>query len=144
MKHYYPIFLDIEGKRCVVIGGGNVAKRKIEKILRAKGDVVVISPDLDDGLKKMVLWINREYKDGDLNGAFIAIAATNNKEVNQMVYNEAERKGILVNVVDNPDFCRFIVPSIIEKDGVKIAISTSGKNPSLSKRIRLTLEEVLK
>lgn len=143
MKDYYPIFLDIEGKKCVVIGGGKIAKRKIEGLLRAKGNVVVISPDLDNELKKRVLWIKREYKNGDLNGAFIAIAGTNNKEVNQMVYNEAEEREILVNVVDNPDFCRFIVPSIIKRDNFIIAISSGGKNPSLSKKIRLKLEEVL-
>lgn len=141
---YYPIFLNIEGKRCVVIGGGRVAKRKIEGLLRARADVVVISPNLDEELKKMVLWINREYKNGDLDGAFIAIAATNNKEVNQMVYNEAEERGVLVNVVDTPNFCRFIVPSIVEKEDFTIAISSCGKNPSLSKKIRLRLEEVLK
>lgn len=143
MKDYYPIFLDIEGKKCVVIGGGNVAKRKIKGLLRAKANVVVISPDLDNELKNRVLWIGREYKDGDLEDAFIAIAATNNKEVNQMVYNEAEMKGILVNIVDNPDLCRFIVPSIIKRDDFTIAISSGGKDPSLSKKIRLTLEERL-
>lgn len=141
---YYPIFLNIEGKRCVVIGGGRVAKRKIEGLLRAGANVVVISPNLDEELKKMVLWIEREYKDGDLDGAFIAIAATNNEEVNQMVYNEAEKRGILINVISSPYLCRFIVPSIIEKDNFTIAISSAGKNPSLSKKIRLKLEEVLK
>lgn len=143
-KKYYPMFLDIEEKKCVVVGGGRVAKRKIEGLLRAGANVVVISPNLDEELKKMVLWIEREYRDGDLDGAFIAIAATDNEEVNQMVYNEAEKKGILVNVVSSPYLCRFIVPSIIERDDFTIAISSGGKNPSLSKNIRLKLEEALK
>ncbi|MEW6680537.1 MAG: bifunctional precorrin-2 dehydrogenase/sirohydrochlorin ferrochelatase [bacterium] len=144
MRRYYPIFLDIEGKRCVVVGGGKVAKRKIKGLLRAKADVVVISPDLDEELKKKVLWIEREYKNGDLNGSFIAIAATNNKEINQMVYNEAENRGGLVNVGDSPNLCRFIVPSIIQKEDFTIAISSGGKNPSLAKKIRLKLEEALR
>ncbi|MEW6102508.1 MAG: bifunctional precorrin-2 dehydrogenase/sirohydrochlorin ferrochelatase [bacterium] len=143
MKRYYPIFLDIEGKKCVVIGGGSVAKRKIERLLEAKGNVIVISPDLEEGLKKRVLWIEREYKNGDLDGAFIAISATNNSKINQMVSKEAENKGILVNVVDKPSLCRFITPSIIQRDDITIAISTSGKNPSLAKKIRLKLEEVI-
>jgi len=143
MKKYYPIFLDIEGKRCVVIGGGRVACRKIERLLSAKANVVVISPTLNEKLKKRVLWIEREYKNGDLEGAFIAIAATNNFEINQLVYNEAENRGILVNVVDAPRLCRFITPSIIQRENICIAISSGGENPSLSKKIRLKLEEAL-
>ncbi|MEW6481496.1 MAG: bifunctional precorrin-2 dehydrogenase/sirohydrochlorin ferrochelatase [bacterium] len=140
-KRYYPIFLDIEGKRCVVVGGGKVAKRKIERLLEARADVVVISPDLEEGLKERVLWIKREYKNGDLEGAFIAIAATNDKQINQMVYNEAEKMGILINVVDKPKLCRFIVPSLIQRDDVTIAISTEGKDPSLAKEIRIKIEK---
>ncbi|MEW6679701.1 MAG: bifunctional precorrin-2 dehydrogenase/sirohydrochlorin ferrochelatase [bacterium] len=140
-KRYYPIFLDIEGKRCVVVGGGKVAKRKIERLLEARADVVVISPDLDESLKERVLWIKREYKNGDLEGAFIAIAATNDKQINQMVYNEAEKMGILINVVDKPKLCRFIVPSLIQRDDVTIAISTEGKDPSLAKEIRIKIEK---
>ncbi len=137
------MFLDIEGKRCVVIGGGEVAKRKIERLLEAKANVVVISPNLDPELKEKVLWIEREYKKGDLDRAFIAIAATNNQEVNQMVYNEAENRGVLVNVVDNPKLCRFIVPSVIQKDNLTIAISSGGKNPSKAKETRLKLEKLI-
>ncbi|MEW6007832.1 MAG: bifunctional precorrin-2 dehydrogenase/sirohydrochlorin ferrochelatase [bacterium] len=138
---YYPIFLDIEGKRCVVVGGGKVAKRKIERLLEARADVVVISPDLEEGLKGKVLWIERGYKNGDLEGAFIAISATNNSKINQMVYNEAEKMGILINVVDKPKLCRFIVPSLIQRDDVTIAISTGGKDPSLAKEIRIKIEK---
>jgi len=142
---YYPIFLDIKDKPCVVIGGGNVAERKVISLLDAGARVVVISPVLTPALKKLVRekiinYCPKPYEDGDLKGFFLAYSATDNSSVNRKVFNEAKREGILLNVVDVPKLCNFIVPSVVDRGDLLIAISTSGKSPALAKKIRKHLE----
>jgi len=142
---YYPIFLDIKDKPCVVIGGGNVAERKVISLLDAGARVVVISPALTPALKKLVRekiinYCPKPYEDGDLKGFFLAYSATDNSSVNRKVFNEAKREGILLNVVDVPKLCNFIVPSVVDRGDLLIAISTSGKSPALAKKIRKHLE----
>jgi precorrin-2 dehydrogenase/sirohydrochlorin ferrochelatase len=142
-KFYYPLFLDIEGKKCVVIGGGEVATRKVKALLTCRADVVVISPEIEDELKRLnISWIKREYRYGDLDGAQIVISATDSPEVNKKVSEEAREKNILVNVVDNPKLCNFLVPSTLRRGELCIAISTSGRAPSLAKAIRIRLEKI--
>ena len=142
---YYPIFLDIKDKPCVVIGGGNVAERKVISLLDAGARVVVISPVLTPALKKLarektINYCPKSYEEGDLKGFFLAYSATDNSSVNRKVFNEAKREGILLNVVDVPKLCNFIVPSVVDRGDLLIAISTSGKSPALAKKMRKHLE----
>ena len=146
MPSYYPIYLNLEGKRAVVVGGGPIAEGKIEKLHETGAIVTVISPEVtpaigryaDDGT---VRWLQREYRTGDLEGAFIAIAATNRRDVNQLIFEDAERQGILLNVVDDPPRCSFIAPSIVERGPVTLAISTGGVSPALARKLRESLSQ---
>lgn len=143
---YYPIFLDIKGRPCVVVGGGSVAERKVLSLLSAGARVLVISPEITPALKKLagkkkVKLLQRPYASGDLKGFFLAYSATNNSKVNRMVWSEAKKEGILLNVVDVPRLCNFIVPSIVDRGDLLIAISTSGKSPAMAKKIRQQLEK---
>ncbi|GMT48169.1 MAG: precorrin-2 dehydrogenase [bacterium] len=142
---YYPVFLNIEGKRCIVIGGGEVAERKVLALLDAGATVTVISPELTErlaGLKRagQIEHTPREYQDGDLKGAFIVIAATSDMDVNRKVAGDAGN--IPVNVVDVPELSTFIVPSVIKRGKLTIAVSTSGASPALSGSIREELEDL--
>ena len=143
---YYPVSLNIRGRKCVVVGGGQVALRKVRVLLKHGADVSVISPDLCPELvslaeRREIRVLTREYRAGDLKGAFIAIVATNNSEVNQQVVSEARRQAVLVNVVDDAENSEFIVPSLLRRGEVTIAISTSGKSPALARKIRTRLEK---
>ena len=143
---YYPIFLDIKVKSCVVIGGGNVAERKVLSLLDAGAKVLVISPKLTPALKKLankkkIGYCPKAYEKGNLKGFFLAYSATNDQKVNRDVFNEAKRQGVLLNVVDVPELCNFIVPSVVERGDLLIAISTSGKSPAMAKKIRQQLEK---
>jgi precorrin-2 dehydrogenase/sirohydrochlorin ferrochelatase len=146
MPQYYPLFLDVTGRLCVVVGGGEVAERKVMALLDCGADVRVVSPQMTEGLHRMAVEGAiraevREYQEGDLEGALLAIAATDNSALNARVSSEVRGLGILVNVVDDPERSSFIVPSLFRRGGVLIAISTGGRSPALAKRIRLVLEE---
>ena len=143
---YYPIMLNIKGERCVVVGGGNVALRKAEALAECGASVEVISPDICNGIKEMesngvVKTVSREYADGDLHGAMLAVAATDDAETNNRVAQEARRLGILINVVDVPALSNFIVPSCLRRGDLAVTVSTCGKSPALSRKIRTDLEE---
>lgn len=145
---YYPAFLDLRGKSVVVVGGGEVALRKVESLLAAGAAVKVVAPDVHRGIEALarrgqVAVERREYRAGDLEGAALAFAATSDPSVNQQVAEEASRGNVFLNVVDVPDLCSFIVPSVIHRDELTVAISTGGLSPSLAKRIRQMLEETL-
>ena len=142
---YYPVLLKVSGKRCVVIGGGPVAFRKARSLLEHGASVDVISPELCPALTDLaaegqvrVFW--RNYEAGDLRGAFVAIAATDDSEVNHNLLKEARDQKTLVNVVDDVDNCDFIVPSLLQRGDVTIAVSTSGRSPALARKIRTRLE----
>ncbi|MDP8950405.1 MAG: NAD(P)-dependent oxidoreductase, partial [Actinomycetota bacterium] len=108
----YPIFLDLSGRRCVVVGGGEVANRKARKLLQARARVVVISPEIQPELESVAVEIHRRpYTEGDLEGAYLAFAATNVREVNAAVAREAQERGVLVNVADKPSEGDFALPS---------------------------------
>jgi precorrin-2 dehydrogenase/sirohydrochlorin ferrochelatase len=143
---YYPLFLNISGKRCVVAGGGDVALRKVRVLLEHGANVVVISPDLCSGLAGIVdnshIQVHRRpYRQGDLNDAFIAIAATDSKEVNLEIMKEAHDKAVLINIVDDAENSDFIVPAHMRREDIAIAISTAGKSPALARKIRTKLEK---
>jgi precorrin-2 dehydrogenase/sirohydrochlorin ferrochelatase len=143
---YYPIFVNLENRIVVVVGGGPVAERKIISLIEAGANVVVISPELTAVLSDMVKCrqihhFPREYQQGDLKGATLVIAATNSFEVNQSAAEEAKSLSLFVNHVNSPDHSSFIVPSVISKKDLQIAISTSGESPALTRQIRMKLEK---
>lgn len=139
---YYPVFINLHGKKCIVIGGGSIAERKILSLLKAGADVSVISPELTKRLaseskNKRIKHIKRRYQKGDLKNAFIVIAATNDRAVNRKAAKEAPH---LMNAVDMPALCNFIVPSVVKRGLLTIAISTSGASPAIAKAIRREIE----
>ena len=144
MPDYYPVYLNLAGKHCVIIGGGTIAQGKIGGLQQAGCTVTVISPDATPGIRQAakrgdITWLQRAYQPGDLEGAFIGVAATNVWHVNREIYEEAERLGVLLNVVDDPDLCSFIAPSIVKREPVTLAISTGGASPALARKLRETL-----
>lgn len=143
--NYLPIFFDIKGRTCIVVGGGGIAARKAELLKKAGADVTVISPELKDEMLHVnrqgsINWIRRNFQAGDLSEASLVIAATSDKSVNEQVSAEAGALKIPCNVVDNPQLCSFIMPSIINRDPVQIAVSTGGASPVLARLIRTNLE----
>jgi len=138
---FYIACLRLAGRRCVVVGGGEVGLEKVEGLLACGGDVVLISTDAVEPLRELaqegsIGWERRAYHPGDLEGTFIVIAATGDTDVNIRVFEDAERRAMLVNVVDVPPLCNFILPAIIRSGPLAIAISTAGASPALAKRIR--------
>jgi len=142
---YYPINVDITKKRCVVLGGGSVAERKVESLLNSDGAVTVISPDLTPQLKALysqgkIQHTCRNYHKGDLKDAFLVFGATNDPKANEEIGREARKRGVLINIVDTPEMSSFIVPSVMNRGDLAITISTNGNSPALAKRIREKLE----
>jgi len=143
---YYPAFLNVNGRKCVVVGGGQVALRKAKVLVEHGADVEVISPDLCKGLRVLVengaiRTLSREYQEGDLKNAFATIAATENSDLNRRLVAEARSSAVLVNVVDDAANCDFILPSYLRRGEVTIAVSTGGKSPALARKIRSRLEK---
>ncbi|HPP06288.1 MAG TPA: bifunctional precorrin-2 dehydrogenase/sirohydrochlorin ferrochelatase, partial [Syntrophorhabdaceae bacterium] len=147
-KHYYPIFLDLKNRLCLVIGGGQVAERKVNILIKCGARVRVIAPSmtkrlLNLGEKGKIEILKRDYKKGDIKGAFIVFAATDNKNINQEIKKDAQALGVITNVVDDPEYCDFIVPSIVKKGPVIIAISTSGTLPMFARVFKEKVEQIL-
>jgi len=145
---YLPIFLDLRGRRCLMVGGGDVATRKTDLLLQAGGAVHAVAPELGDGMQALVDSGRVEYRAGefresDLDGAQLVIAATDNRPVNARVAQQADARGIPVNVVDDPALCRFIVPAIVDRSPVVAAVSTGGSSPVLARLIRGRLEALI-
>lgn len=145
---YYPIFLDISGRDVVVIGAGIVALRKVEGLLEVNANVRLISPDLHPDLEKFVesgqvQYEQREYRPGDLTGAALAFVASDDRTVNAAVAQEGKERRVWVNAVDDPPNCDFIMPGIVRRGDLTVAVSTSGGSPALARVIREELEEYL-
>jgi siroheme synthase-like protein len=143
---YYPIFLNIQGKKCVVVGGGQVALRKIKMLIDCKAKVTVITPALHPALEQLVesraiRLIERNYKPGDLEDSALVIAATDTKGVNKRVAHDAKKQGIIVNVADDPELSDYIVPSFFKRGNLTVAVSTAGVSPALARKIRTKLEK---
>ena len=141
MPAYYPAFIDVRGRRCVVIGGGRIGEEKVRKLLECDAGVVVISPEVNDGVRDLehdgrVTWLRREYEPGDLAGTFLAIAATDDNAVNRQIAAEAEERNVLLNVVDVTHLCTFIAPSVVRRGEVTVATSTGGASPALARKFR--------
>lgn len=145
MPRYYPAFLNLNGQPCLVVGGGAVAERKVKTLLDSGAHVTVISPQITPRLKRRVekgqiKHLNRPYQQGDHQGMYLLIAATDDTKLNRTVGIEARKDGVLVNVVDDPTYCDFIAPSIVQQGNITFAISTGGGSPALSRWLRTRLQ----
>jgi siroheme synthase-like protein len=145
---YFPVFLNIQRKKCVVVGGGQIAFRKVKMLLDCGASVTVISPVLHPDLselsdKKSIRVIRRSYKLGDLKGAMIVVAATDVNKINRKVADEARSVRALINVVDDPKSSDFIIPSFFRRGDLTVSVSTAGRSPALARKIRTRLEENL-
>lgn len=146
---YLPLFLKLEGKRCLVVGAGEVAVRKASLVLKAGGSVEVVSPQCCAAMTQLVAdndalsYRNSVYTATDLDGAQLVIAATDHREVNEAVSADAHQANVLVNVVDQPNLCSFILPAVIDRSPVVVAVSSGGNSPVLARTIRTKLESLI-
>ena len=142
---YYPIFLDIKDKKCVIVGGGEVAARKAERLLDCGAKVFVISPKLSPEIaalkeKNMICHIAAQYTGDLINEAALIIGATDDEKTNAQISLDARGKGIPVNIVDDPQKCDFILPAVVQRGDLAITIGTGGKSPALARHLREELE----
>lgn len=146
MTQLYPLYLRLNNEKCLVVGGGKVAERKIKSLLDAEAAVTVVSPQLTPALyvlkeQAKIKHIERTYQEKDLAGSFLVICATDNKELNRKVAEQCLARKILVNVVNDPPQSNFFVPAVVRQGSLSIAVSTDGKSPLLAARIREQLEK---
>ena len=144
--NFYMAALNLTGRRCLVVGAGSVGLEKIEGLLVADAEVLVVAPSAGEEVRDLadsgsIDWNARAYEAGDLDGCFLAIAATSDTDVNIAVYNDAEARSMLVNVVDVPPLCNFILPAIVRRGPIAIAISTAGASPALAKRMKAQIAD---
>lgn len=147
MPNYYPVMLDLRGRIALVIGGDAVAAEKATALVASGAQVHVQSPEFCETLSRMaeqeqVTLHRKAYQTGDLAGAFIVVAATHEPQLVQAIWMEAQERGQLLNIVDEPAYCSFILPSILRREQLTIAVSTEGASPGLAKRIRQNLEDI--
>ena len=141
---YYMACLDVSGRRCVVVGGGSVGLEKAAGLAACGAAVTVVSPELDEGFAALeVDRVARRYRRSDLRGAFLVIAATSDRSVNERVHRDAEARGMLCNVADVPELCNFILPAVHREGPIAVAVSTGGASPALAKRLRSQIAELL-
>jgi precorrin-2 dehydrogenase / sirohydrochlorin ferrochelatase len=144
---FYIACLRLRGRRCLVVGGGEIGLEKVEGLLSCDGDVVLVAPEAEPELERLaaegsITWLQRSYEPSDLEGSFLVIAATDDSEQNIAIYHDAERRAMLANVVDVPPLCNFILPAIIRTGPLAIAISTAGASPALAKRMKREISEL--
>ena len=144
----FPIFMKLDCVPCLVVGGGTVAERKVKGLLNAAAHVTVIAPEATQELQSLAIsrrisWLKKSYRSGDIEGYRLAIAATDSREINRLVYEEAMECGVLLNSVDDPEHSSFFVPAVARKGSLILAISTSGTAPYLARRLREYLESKL-
>ena len=142
----FPMFLKLEGRRCLVVGAGGVAEGKIRGLLEAGASVQVVAPGAVLQVQKWaragaIAWKARRFQPHDLDGAFLVIAATSSLDLNAQVFNEARERKVLCNSVDDPEHCDFYYPAVVHRGELQIAISTNGRSPALAQRLRQELEE---
>ncbi len=142
---FYPVNINIENRLCLIVGGGEVAARKIKSILFCKARVRVISPHVCKKISRFARdgkleWLQREYERGDLRDAYLVMAATDRKEIQHLIVAEANDRKILINVVDDPAACTFQVPATVRRGEFLLAVSTGGSSPALSARIKKSIE----
>jgi precorrin-2 dehydrogenase/sirohydrochlorin ferrochelatase len=145
---YYPIFLDLKGRPCIVIGGGAVAERKVQGLLAAGAEITVVSPEISEGLQllfaqRSIKHVSRKYENGDLAGYALAFVATDDGANTPAVFSEARERGIWVNCADVPSCCDFILPAMVRRGELALAISSGGASPAATRVIREELESYL-
>ena len=140
-----PINVNIDGLQTLVVGGGQIAYRKVLSLLEYGAKVKVVSPELVDELAALqdIEIVKREYVEGDIDGAILVISATSSQEANRMVYNHSSAAGILVNVVDQPELCSFIFPSVVSRGELIISVSSGGASPTLAKELRHQITDMV-
>jgi precorrin-2 dehydrogenase / sirohydrochlorin ferrochelatase len=144
---FYIACLRLKGRRCLVVGGGAIGLEKVEGLLACDADVTLVAPEADPALVELSLegsiaWERREYQPADLAGMLIVIAATSDTDTNVRVFEDAEERAMLVNVVDVPPLCNFILPAIVRTGPLAVAISTAGASPALAKRMKREIGEL--
>ena len=144
---FYIACLKLTGRKCLVVGGGEIGLEKVEGLLACDGDVVLVAPDACEPVRALaeegsIEWVKRSYEPSDLEGKFMVIAATDDSEVNIGIYYDAEKQAMLANVVDVPPLCNFILPAIVRTGPLAIAISTAGASPALAKRMKREISEL--
>jgi len=144
-RQLFPMMLDLTGRRCVVVGAGTIGEGKIQGLLATKAKLVVLAPTATPTVQQwarqgLIDYSQRQFEPDVLNGAFLVVAATSSAEVNHRIHHEARRRGILCNVVDDPEHCDFFYPAVVRRGALQIAISTSGVSPAFARRLRQKLE----
>lgn len=142
---YYPINLDIQGRRCLVVGGGRVGARKVDTLCRCGAVVTVVSLEVEPAVAqlaadKSISLKRRPYRSSDVDGMFLVIGATDDETLNRQIHADAERQNLLCNIADRPEICNFILPAIVRRGDFMMAVSTAGKSPAFAKHIRKQLE----
>lgn len=142
---YYPIFLDIQNRRCLVVGGGAVGCRKALTLLACGARVTVVTPEAEEKLLDLsaagtIEWRKKTYQAADLDGMFLVIGATGDEGLNLQIKTDADKQGKLCNIADRPEACHFILPAVVKRGDLVIAISTSGQSPAFAKKVRKDLE----
>lgn len=146
MSRFYPILVDLQGKKALVVGGGKVAQRKIETLLEHGATVQVVAKELTAALEELrragrIEFLGEEFSEAFVDGAFVVFAATDDASLNRRVSRTAQQRSLLVNAVDQPADCNFIVPSVLSRGDLVIAVSTSGKSPAFARKVRVELEQ---
>ena len=145
MSRLFPIFMKLEGKRCLVVGAGKVGEAKIGGLIDTGARVHVIALEASEAVQEWskagkITFELRAFEAGDLDGTFLAVMATASRSLNGSIFREAQRRGVLCNVVDDPEYCDFYYPAVVQRGDLQIAISTSGQSPSLAQKLRQQLE----
>jgi len=148
MAHLYPIYLNLAGKKCLVIGGGKVAERKVATLLEYGADITVVSPEASESIQMwseqgLISWRSGYFRLSDLEGVFLAFSATGEPDLNEKITARCREKNILINAVDDPPNCDFYVPSTLRRNSLCLAISTEGKSPLLAAKLRRELESLI-
>lgn len=142
---FYPVFIDLRGRGCLVVGAGSVAARKVQSLLDAGAKVTVVSPEACEQIISLheagrLRWEKRGFEEADLKGCYLVIGATDDPAVNRRVFEAAERAGMPANIVDVPELCNFIVPSVLSRGDFQIAVSSGGASPILAREVRRRIE----
>jgi precorrin-2 dehydrogenase/sirohydrochlorin ferrochelatase len=145
MQSLFPLFLNLGGRRCLVVGAGEIAESKIASLLDAGGTVEVVAPRATEKVEEWardgkIRWLKREFRGPDLDGCFLVIAATSSRELQEDIHRLARQRGVLCNIVDVPELCDFYYPAVVKRGALRIAISTAGESPALAQRLRMELE----
>ncbi len=148
MTNLYPVYIDLTNKKCLVIGGGKVAERKIDNLLEYGCLIRVVSPQVEKNIQiwadqNLIQLYRREFQEQDIADSFMVFVATDNNRINEKVSKMCRERGIMVNAVDDPPHCDFYIPSIVRRNSLVLAISTGGKSPAFARRLRSELEEII-